>query len=138
MLTFSQLLHLIYPVSQVNVVGITWGSWEPQLLKLAKQDLIISSDCFYDPGLTITNYHINNLKNNFFNFFFSCLWANSCNCFLFAWKESISFIYLLLQRAQFRLVTRTIFIQMEVIVSNNWTLQYLFQFCRGCCRVNPG
>ena len=70
MLTFSHLLHLIYPASQVNVVGITWGSWEPQLLKLAKQDLIISSDCFYDPGITITNYHINNLKNNFFNFFF--------------------------------------------------------------------
>jgi hypothetical protein len=64
MLTFSQLLHLIYPVSQVNVVGITWGSWEPQLLKLAKQDLIISSDCFYDPGIKIfNNFHVNNLKN---------------------------------------------------------------------------
>jgi len=34
---------------KVKVIGITWGTFEPQLLKLEPVDLIISSDCFYDP-----------------------------------------------------------------------------------------
>jgi len=34
---------------KVNVIGITWGTFEPQLLKLEPVDLIVSSDCFYDP-----------------------------------------------------------------------------------------
>lgn len=36
---------------QVNIIGITWGTFEPQLLKLEPFDLIISSDCFYDPAV---------------------------------------------------------------------------------------
>lgn len=31
------------------MVGITWGTFEPQLIKLDPVDLVISSDCFYDP-----------------------------------------------------------------------------------------
>ena len=31
------------------MIGITWGTFEPQLLKLEPVDLVISSDCFYDP-----------------------------------------------------------------------------------------
>ena len=31
------------------MIGITWGTFEPQLLKLEPVDLIVSSDCFYDP-----------------------------------------------------------------------------------------
>lgn len=34
---------------KVNVIGITWGTFEPQLMRLDPIDLIISSDCFYDP-----------------------------------------------------------------------------------------
>ncbi len=33
----------------MNIIGLTWGTFEPQLLKLEPVDLIISSDCFYDP-----------------------------------------------------------------------------------------
>ena len=36
-------------ILQVKVIGITWGTFEPQFLKLDPVDLIISSDCFYDP-----------------------------------------------------------------------------------------
>ncbi|XP_032788237.1 methyltransferase-like protein 23 [Daphnia magna] len=36
---------------KVNIIGLTWGTFEPQLLKLQPVDLIISSDCFYDPAV---------------------------------------------------------------------------------------
>ncbi|KAJ7372631.1 Methyltransferase-like protein 23 [Desmophyllum pertusum] len=32
----------------VKVVGITWGQFSPNLLKLTKADIILGSDCFYD------------------------------------------------------------------------------------------
>ena len=32
----------------IQVVGITWGQFTPNLLKLPKADIILGSDCFYD------------------------------------------------------------------------------------------
>lgn len=36
---------------QVKVIGLTWGTFEPQLLSLEPVDLIVASDCFYDPAV---------------------------------------------------------------------------------------
>ena len=32
----------------IQVVGITWGQFTPNLLNLPKADIILGSDCFYD------------------------------------------------------------------------------------------
>jgi hypothetical protein len=36
-------------LSSVDIVGITWGEFSPNLLNLPKADVILGSDCFYDP-----------------------------------------------------------------------------------------
>lgn len=38
-------------LSQVKVVGITWGLFLSGVLKLGPLDLILGSDCFYDPSV---------------------------------------------------------------------------------------
>lgn len=35
----------------VSVVGLTWGLFTPPLLNLPPLDLIVASDCFYDPSV---------------------------------------------------------------------------------------
>lgn len=37
--------------SQVAVIGITWGLFTSNVLQLKPLDLIIASDCFYDPSV---------------------------------------------------------------------------------------
>jgi len=37
------------PPSQVQVIGLTWGLFTSSLIKLKPVDLIIASDCFYEP-----------------------------------------------------------------------------------------
>ena len=34
---------------EVRVVGLTWGQFDPGLLNLGRIDIILGSDCFYDP-----------------------------------------------------------------------------------------
>lgn len=36
-------------ISQVKIIGITWGLFLSSLFSLGSLDLIIGSDCFYDP-----------------------------------------------------------------------------------------
>lgn len=36
-------------ISQVKIIGITWGLFLSSLFSLGTLDLIIGSDCFYDP-----------------------------------------------------------------------------------------
>ena len=38
-------------LSQVKVVGITWGFFLSSLFTLGPLDLILGSDCFYDPSV---------------------------------------------------------------------------------------
>ncbi|ROT73538.1 histone-arginine methyltransferase METTL23 [Penaeus vannamei] len=38
-------------VGSVAVVGITWGLFTPELLDLGPIDIILGSDCFYDPAV---------------------------------------------------------------------------------------
>lgn len=38
-------------LSQVKVVGITWGLFLSSVIKLGPLDLILGSDCFYDPSV---------------------------------------------------------------------------------------
>ena len=35
-------------LSDVEVVGITWGRFSPDIIKLPALDVILASDCFYD------------------------------------------------------------------------------------------
>ena len=35
--------------NEVRVVGLTWGQFDPGLLNLGRIDIILGSDCFYDP-----------------------------------------------------------------------------------------
>ncbi len=47
-------------IDTVDVVGLTWGLFSPQLYDIEPQDYIIASDCFYDSkGLCF-------LDNNYF------------------------------------------------------------------------
>lgn len=34
--------------NEVDVIGITWGAYNPTLLNLSPVDIILGSDCFYD------------------------------------------------------------------------------------------
>lgn len=47
----KQFVIIYFFYSKVKIIGLTWGTFEPQLLKLEPVDLIISSDCFYDPAV---------------------------------------------------------------------------------------
>jgi len=35
-------------LDDVDVIGITWGVYNPAILNLSPVDIIIGSDCFYD------------------------------------------------------------------------------------------
>ncbi|EDO48055.1 predicted protein, partial [Nematostella vectensis] len=36
-------------VQTLDVLGVTWGQYSPNLINLPSQDIILGSDCFYDP-----------------------------------------------------------------------------------------
>lgn len=36
-------------LSSVNVIGLTWGQFSPEVFKLSPVDFLLGSDCFYDP-----------------------------------------------------------------------------------------
>lgn len=51
-------------LSSVDVVGITWGEFSPNLLKLPKADVILGSDCFYDPEGNCTTIFISHVTGH--------------------------------------------------------------------------
>ncbi|XP_076036843.1 histone-arginine methyltransferase METTL23-like [Oratosquilla oratoria] len=38
-------------VGRVHVIGLTWGLFTPEMLHLGPVDIILGSDCFYDPAV---------------------------------------------------------------------------------------
>ncbi len=34
---------------KIKVIGLTWGQFDPEIVKLESIDLVLGSDCFYDP-----------------------------------------------------------------------------------------
>lgn len=45
------------PAERIRIIGLTWGDLEPILDRLRDLDVILASDCFYDPSGKDLGFH---------------------------------------------------------------------------------